>query len=423
MPVQPFKKTPKQIEAIRMMVKKKHTLLSGGSRSGKTAIIIRSIIIRACRMKSRHLSLRHTFSAAKTSLWMDTIPKVLELCFPGLPPISQLGNNSDYFLRFPNGSEYWIGGLDDNKRAEKILGTEFSTIHFNECSQLSYNSVQIALTRLSQKNPLKKRAYYDQNPPRKSHWSYVLFEMGLNPIDNVPFKNMEQYGSMLMNPSDNIDNIDPDYINMLNSMSEKDRDRFLHGKYTDTDDGIVYYSFLRETHVKKVKREPGTVMIGMDFNVNPMTAVVGQYVDNIFYVLDEVFLNNSDTFKMCNELTSRNYMGDIYPDSTGRNRKTSGMSDHVILESHGFIVKRTKNPFIADRVNNLNRLLQEGRIIIDSRCVKLINDLEKVTWKGNELEQNVDKMLTHVSDALGYWCWAIEPIKHKTENRVNISRI
>ena len=48
---------------------------------------------------------------------------------------------------------------------------EERTIYFNECSQLSYSSIQLARTRLAEKNGLVKRTYYDENPPTKSHWS------------------------------------------------------------------------------------------------------------------------------------------------------------------------------------------------------------------------------------------------------------
>lgn len=417
-----FKKTLKQVEATKIMASYKHSMLYGGSRSGKTFNIVRGIIIRACKLQSRHISLRSTFSSARTSLWMDTIPKVLKLCFPHLVVKP---NNSNYYLEFPNGSEYWIGGLKDNKEVEKILGNEYSTIHFNECSQLNYHSVQVALTRLAQKNHLKKRAFYDQNPPRKSHWSYSLFEKLINPIDNEPLdcKANKKYGKILMNPIDNLDNIDSDYLDMLNSLSEKEKARFLRGEYTDIDDGLAYYSFDRFTHCHEFKKQPGTVMIGMDFNVDPMTAIIGQYIDDKFYVYDELFLRNSDTFKMTHELMSKNYIGTIFPDSTARNRKTSGLSDHLILEKQGFTVAKTRNPFVNDRVNNLNRLLQEGRIIIHPRCKNLINDLEKVAWNGSQLDQKSDHLLTHISDALGYWCWAIEPMKKQIEDRFNITRI
>ena len=298
-----------------------------------------------------------------------------------------------------------------------------STLHFNECSELNYNSVQLALTRLAEKNQLKKKAYYDENPPRKNHWSYLQFIKKLNPIDNVPLLDSNDYLHLLMNPKDNIENIDENYLNLLNSLPEKEKARFRDGEFTDVDDGVAYYSFDREKHVGTVKRRPGTVMIGMDFNVDPMSAVVGQFVDGVFCIIDEVFLRNSDTFKMCDHLLKRNYIGVVYPDSTGRNRKTSGQSDHDILRLSGLTIESTRNPFVTDRVNNINRLFQQNRIKIDPRCVKLINDLEKVSWKNNSLDQKTDSLLTHISDALGYWCWAIEPIEGNSDNRVNISRI
>ena len=416
-----FKKTKKQDEATKVLASlAKHAMLFGGSRSGKTFLIVYAIIVRASKTKSRHISLRKRFNSAKTSLWKDTIPKVLNLCFPDLPVKY---NNQDYYIEFPNGSEYWVSGLDDDKRVEKILGKEFSTIHFNECSELTYYSIQIALTRLAEKNDLKKKAYYDQNPPRKNHWSFIQFEKLLNPIDNVPLVKPSNYVRMLMNPKDNIENIDEEYLEMLQSLPEKERDRFLEGLYSDIDDGMAYYSFKQDEHVRSVKKRAGTVMIGMDFNVNPMTAIIGQYIDNVFYVYDEAFLKNSDTFKMCEYLLKHNYIGNVYPDSTGKNRKTSGKSDFQILEINGFSIQKTHNPFVTDRVNNINRLLMEKRIIIDPKCRKLINDLEKVSWKDNKLDQKSDPLLTHISDALGYWCWSLEPLKESGNRKFNISRI
>ena len=158
-----FKKTIAQVKAIKLLASPaKFIMLYGGSRSGKTFIIVFAIIVRACKCKSRHVMLRQTFNSIKTSIWLDTMIKVLDIAFPDL---SFEKNKSDYYITLPNGSEIWIAGLDDDKRVEKILGKEFSTIFFNECSQLSYSSVQIALTRLAEKNSLKKKAYFDENPP------------------------------------------------------------------------------------------------------------------------------------------------------------------------------------------------------------------------------------------------------------------
>lgn len=417
-----FSKTEKQKEAVRLLIDSaKHAMLFGGSRSGKTFILARQLIIRATKTKSRHVALRLNFNHAKRSLWLDTFPKVFATCFPDLPVKS---NKTDYYYTFPNGSELWIGGLDDKERVEKILGTEYSTAWINEASQVDYNSVQIVKTRLAEKNSLSKKIFFDMNPPRKSHWSYWLFEKKIDPIDEVPVPDPNNYVSLLMNPKDNIENIDPDYLDMLSKMPEKERQRFLDGLYTDESDGQVYYSFRRDEHIREFDRRPGTIFIGQDFNVDPMTSVVGQFVDNKFWIFDEVYLNNSDTYKTADELKRRNYGGGkIIPDSTGKNRKTSGQSDFQILKNAGFTIESTHNPFVTDRVNNVNRLFQENRIVIHPRCKKLINDLEKVVWKNNELDQSgSNKHLTHISDALGYLLWKLEPFSRDVQKYSSMER-
>lgn len=357
------------------------------------------------------------FNHCKTSIWLDTLPRVIQLCFPDL---LVTWNKSDYYLTLPNGSEIWIGGLDDDKRVEKILGKEYSTIFFNECSQISWSSIQVALTRLAEKSELKNKAYYDENPPTKRHWSYWVFVKKIHPETGEALEGGD-YESILMNPQDNIENIDEGYLKILNSLDEKQRARFLLGEFNDDSDGAAYYSFNRDLNVREidVKKFRGQIRIGMDFNVMPMTAVFSYYSNGRFYIFDEAFLENSDTYKMCAFIKKHKYTGTIYPDSTGKNRKTSGKSDHAILEEDGNVVNYTRNPFVTDRVNNVNRLLKDGKIIIDPKCKKLINDLEKVTWKNDDLDQKTDKMLTHISDALGYLCWAIDPITgHQEESSI-----
>ena len=282
---------------------------------------------------------------------------------------------------------------------------EFSTIYFNEASELDYSSVQIALSRLAEKNMLKKRVWFDFNPPSKSHWSYWLFIKKLDPIESEPLRNPDDYGHLLMNPKDNLENIDEDYLSILEAMPARDRERFLNGTFSDESEGQAYYSFSRERHVKEVKKVNVPVMIGMDFNVNPMTAVAFQIVNGNMHVIKEFYLPNSDTFKMADAIKRAGYTGAyVYPDSTGSNRKTSGMSDFDILKQSGFTIKSVHNPLQRDRVNNVNRLFTNDRIIIDSSCKKLIGDLEQVVWKNNKLDEG-KKQLTHVSDAFGYPAW------------------
>ena len=247
----------------------------------------------------------------------------------------------------------------------------------------------------------------------------MVFEKKLNPIDDEPLKSAEKYASFRMNPIDNVENIDEEYISLLESMPEDQRKRFLEGEYLDISDGQAYYAFRVADHVKPVKVQNSTHYVGMDFNVDPMTAVIFQVVNNQIQVFDEVFLNNSDTPRMINELLTRGHKGlEVIPDSTSKNRKTSGKSDFDLLKDAGYKVHWAHNPLVYDRVVNVNLLFTNNEIIIDPKCKKLINDLERVVWKDNQLDQKgANKMLTHISDALGYGAWKMKPLFDKKDKQ------
>jgi phage terminase large subunit len=342
-----------------------------------------------------------------------------------MPNVAAKSNKSDFYYTLPNGSEIWIGGLDSKERTEKILGTEYSTMYFNETSQIDYSEINLALTRLAEKSKLAKKAFYDSNPPTKSSWQYLVFEKGINPIDDEPLKEPKKYASFKINPIDNLDNIDEEYIALLESMPEETRKRFLEGEYQDISDGQAYYAFRHDIHVKPVRVQVGTKFIGMDFNVEPMTAAIFQVVNGQIQAFDEVYIKVGDTPKMIEELKKRGYAGlHVIPDSTSKNRKTSGKSDFELLREAGFKVEWSMNPLVYDRVVTLNLFFTNNKIIIDPKCKKLINDLERVSWKDNKLDQKGDnKMLTHISDAFGYGVYKLkDQLSDKPMPKISVGR-
>src|ERR1700743_3618977 len=137
-----------------------HSMLYGGSRSGKTFTTSGPIIPRGLAHKSRHAVLRYRFNHLKGSVIYDTLPKVMDLCFPGVADLSHM-DKSDWFYKLPNGSEVWFGGLDDKERTEKILGQEYASMFLNECSQIPWASRNMAITRLAQSTELTLSAWHD----------------------------------------------------------------------------------------------------------------------------------------------------------------------------------------------------------------------------------------------------------------------
>jgi hypothetical protein len=214
-----------------------HTLLEGGSRSGKTALICRGLIVRAAKAPdSTHVIFRKHFNHLKFSIIFDSMPKVFRLFFPELEGRVHL-SKSDWYHEFPNGSRIIYAGLDDKERTEKVLGQEHATLFFNECSQISYAARNKAVTRLAQNAGLKLRAWYDCNPTVKSSWIYKVFVLHIDPSSGEPFANPGDYVRLPrpMNPEDNIQNLAPDYIAQLNALPERERRRFLRGEW---DEGV-----------------------------------------------------------------------------------------------------------------------------------------------------------------------------------------
>ena len=177
---------------------------------------------------------------------MDTFPAVMERCFPG---VKAPMNRQDWFAEFPNGSELWIGGLDDKERTEKILGKEYSTILLNEASQISWEARNVAVTRLAQKcrytlagqeRELALKLYYDCNPPTKGHWLYKAFHRHEDPETRKGLADAGDYAVTRINPVDNTENLPADYIKTLEGLPERLKRRFLRGEYGEQAPGQLW---------------------------------------------------------------------------------------------------------------------------------------------------------------------------------------
>ena len=126
-----FSYTPAQLEALEMISRDyRNVMLFGGSRSGKTFLLCCVLVIRALRAPgSRHAVVRRYANSVRGTIGADTLPKVLKQRFQDTVKCEY--RKTEGLFTFDNGSEIWLIGLDDDNRADKILGKEFVTIYFN----------------------------------------------------------------------------------------------------------------------------------------------------------------------------------------------------------------------------------------------------------------------------------------------------
>jgi hypothetical protein len=196
--------------------------------------------------------------------------------------------------------------------------------------------------------------------------------------------------------------------------------------------GRVYYAFQRPIHMKAVALERGLpVSVSFDFNVNPCTAVIGQAFKDECRVWREVFLadyggeaTRATVALAWNILNHEGWNGPVrlYGDASGKAAKTTGPSDHAVVMATfagaSWNVPKA-NPHVRDRIQAVNArcLTEDGKthMIVDPSCTHVISDLEQVIFAENgELDKKSNPMLTHISDALGYWVHEQWPPVSKT---------
>lgn len=308
----PFKLTLRQQDAIGEFGSEAMYILAfGGSRSTKTFTILRTIVMRALMApKSRHAVLRFRFSHIKSSVIYDTFPKVMELCFP---EIEYHINKSDWYCAFGNGSEIWFGGLDDKARTEKILGNEYVSIFLNECSQISYPAFLIMQTRIAQKVryeregktfEMRLKFYCDENPPDRGHWSHKLFIEKKDPDTNRALKTPEDYRYIQMNPIDNAENLPKKYMETLQNMPKRQRDRFWLGKFgTDNDNALWTLKTIEDNKVDEAPEKLLRVVIAVDPSGTSGDedsrsddigiVIAGLGIDGNAYIIEDLTLNEA----------------------------------------------------------------------------------------------------------------------------------
>lgn len=249
--------------------------------------------------------------------------------------------------------------------------------------------------------------------PEQLNWGYKLCARQMEEMTDVA----TIHASTLSNVT-----VGQQYVERLRrSMSEKAAKAYIEGQFVNLSEGQVYYGFDPETNLAQLGvPEDVELGVGMDFNVNPMAAVVFWKRGDHMHVFDEIELPNADTEYMCSVLREKygHRLQKVYPDASGNQRRTSapqGRSDHWYLERAGFkLYHESKNPAIRDRQNAVNGKLNpvdgQPTLTIEPTCYKLI---EYLTVHSHEMKRKQEHM-THLLDAFGYPVAYLFPVDRRT---------
>ncbi|MBI5492014.1 MAG: hypothetical protein HY893_03680 [Deltaproteobacteria bacterium] len=380
-----------------MTENKRFAVVPAGRRSGKTELAKRKLVMELPKKRpwadARYFAAAPTRDQAKRIFWKD----IKALTPPGW---IRKTSETDLCITTKFGSELWVVGLD---KPQRIEGTPWDGGVLDE-----YANMRVEAWSENIRPALSDRmgwCWFIGVPEGLNHYK-DLFDYAVSGAD-------PDWGAYTWKSSEILP------AGELASARRVLDPRTFRQEYEASFEGAAgraYYAYDRKRHERGSIEinQSLPVIICCDFNVDPCVWEVAQTDGRTVWVIDEVFLRNTNTMEMGREALSRygsHRAGAIvYGDAAGMNRSTAGKSDYALLYELGFRDQRIKkaNPKVKDRVNALNAMLEntvgEARLFHHPGCAALRKDLDAVEWKEGASE--VDKsngLLTHAADALGYF--------------------
>ena len=371
--------------------KARFRVLITGRRFGKTYLAINELAKFASRSKQKVWYVAPTYRQAKQICWNELKERLIEHKWV------KTINNSDLTIILKNNSSITLRGADNEQSLRGVglnflVMDEFADIH----KEAWYEVLRPTLSDTG------GHALFCGSPRGFGNWSYELFKQGESNKDWQSFKYTTLEGGQVS--SQEIEQAKQDLD--VRTFQQEYEATFVN--YS----GMIYYNFNRQKNIiEKYERDSAFLHIGLDFNVDPMTAVVCIIERDIVVVVDEIQIYSSNTQEMCEEIRSRyrNKNIVVYPDPSARQRKTSagGFTDISILKNAGFDVRcRNTAPMVRDRINSVNSRLKnvngKNNLFIVKSCKNVIKSIERQIYKEGTHIPDKDSGYDHMNDALGY---------------------
>lgn len=363
-----------------------------GRRFGKTHLSIRELAHHARIPDKEVWYVAPTYKMARQIVWKKLKNKLSDLNW------IKKTNETELSITLVNGSTISLKGADNY---DSLRGVGLDFIVLDEFADIDPQAwFETLRPTLSDKGG---KALFIGTPKGIGNWAYEIYQNQQDdPTNWASFSYTTLDGGNV--PAEEIE------------QAKKDLDeRTFRQEYLasfETFAGRIYYAFDRAQNVRKYElATPDVIYVGMDFNIDPMSAIIATRAGNTLHIIDEVRIFGSNTQEMCDELKQRFPKSKIwvYPDPAGNQRKTSagGQTDITILRNAGFVVKvpHSHSP-VRDRINAVNSRLCDStgirHLYIDPKCKYTIEGLERQTYKEGTSQPDKDGGYDHMNDALGY---------------------
>lgn len=358
----------------------------GSAGSAKSYFITQKLIIRACNEKIKILVCRRTATTIRNtcfSLFKDIIARWQ------LTPYIKI-RETDFNIRFPNGSEIIFMGLDEETKLLSL--NNIGCIFIEEAFEVPKTIVEQLNLRL-RGTTANKQIIMAFNPISKHHWLYSFCE------EQPPSSFIYTHSTYKDNPF-----LDSAYIAELEELYIRNPQKarvFCDGDWGIDADGLVFQNWkVQEFDNAEIQ---GQLMVGLDFGfVNDISAIVGALMvesEKRIYIFKEYGATNKTNQDLVQIITNLGFSKSVIVADCAEQKSIAEIKQAGIQK-----IRACKKG--ADSIIHGIQQLQNYEIIIHPTCIGIITEFENYTWQkdkatGLYINKPIDDF-NHYIDALRY---------------------
>ena len=358
----------------------------GSAGSSKSYTITQKLIIRACSQQIKILVCRRYGTTIRNTVFA-TFKEILNKW--KLTPYVKI-NESDFRIRFCNGSEIIFLGLDDE--AKLLSLNNIGTVFVEEAYEVPQNMVEQLNLRM-RGNVQNQQIILAWNPISRSSW---LFKFS---VEQPPANSIFIHSTYKDNPF-----LSKEYIEALEELYVRNPQKariFCDGQWGVDAEGLVCQNWnVEEFDPLELARQGLEHRCGCDFGfIDPSTIIPSLYdkENGKIYIYDEFYKSGCQLDTLYEAMVQMNltktkiYMDNAEPRSIDYFRR-KGINAQPCLKGAG-------------SVNSRIAFLQNNQIIIHPKCKNVIMEFENFSYektKDGTYKDTFTHQYSHSIDGLGY---------------------
>ena len=359
----------------------------GSAGSGKSVLVTQKLIIRACNERIRILVTRRTGATLRNtcfSLFKEILTKWK------LTPYLKI-RESDFNIKFPNGSEIIFQGLDEETKLLSL--NNIGAIWIEEAFEVPKAIVEQLNLRLRGNND-NLQIIMTFNPISKNHWLYDFCEV------NPPSSFIYTHTTYKDNPF-----LNEEYIRELEELYTRNPARariFCDGEWGVDSEGLVITNWKQEEFDAMELASKGYEhRVGMDLGWIDKSAIIDSLYDRenkTIYVFNEFYKSGCQLSELAKAIYDMNlHKTKIFVDAAEPRSIQYFKSEGIRAEA----CAKGKDSVKAGLM-----FLQDHLIVVHPKCKNFITELENFSYikskQTGEWTEDTTHEWSHAIDACRY---------------------